>query len=377
MERITAKRLQSLRKPGRYRADQTLYLILEPSGSRHWVQRIVVGGRRRDLGLGSYPLTSLAEARERAYENRQRARQGGDPLPRVPTAPTLRQAASKVEQGTHWRGRTRENRRAALETYAAGLLDRGVDRIGREEVLRILVPLYHDKPATGRRLRGWIRGVLAWAQAHGHIEANVCGEMIDAALPSAPKVKEHREALPYAQVPAALAAVAASTASASTRACLRFIALTGVRSGEARGAKWSELDLDERTWTIPAARMKTGVSHRVPLPEAAVRILESMRALRGASDLVFPSAQGKALSPSTLVKALRAIGYSATVHGFRTSFRTWAAEKADTTRDIAEMCLAHVVGSDIERSYSRTDLFDKRRLLMDQWAAWCLGLHAS
>ena len=201
--------------------------------------------------------------------------------------------------------------------------------------------------------------------------------MIDAALPSALKVKAHRKALPYAQVPAALAAVVASGASEPTRACLRFVALTGVRSGEARGATWSEFDLDNRTWTIPPERMKTGVTHRVPLSEAAVRIVESMRLLRRPCELVFPSARGKALSPSTLVKALRATGCSATVHGFRTSFRTWAAEKTDTTRDIAEMCLAHVVGSDIERSYRRSDLFDKRRLLMEQWAAWCLDLHAS
>lgn len=322
-------------------------------------------------------MTSLAEARERAFENRRRARRGGDPLPRASSAPTFRQAASTVGRGAHWRGRTRENRRAALETYAAGLLERRVDHIDREDVLRILVPVYEEKPATGRRLRGWIRGVLAWAQAHGHVDANVCGEMIDAALPSAPKVKAHRKALPYAQVPAALAAVAASGASESTRACLRFVALTGVRSGEARGATWSEFDLDNRTWTIPPERMKTRVTHRVPLSEAAVRIVESMRLLRRPCELVFPSARGKALSPSTLVKALRATGCSATVHGFRTSFRTWAAEKTDTTRDIAEMCLAHVVGSDIERSYRRSDLFDKRRLLMEQWAAWCLDLHAS
>lgn len=272
MERMTAKRIDSLRKPGRYRADQTLYLIVEPEGSKHWVQRIVVAGRRRDLGLGSYPLTSLAEARERAYQNRRQARQGGDLLPPVSRLPTIRQAAEKVEaaSASQWRGRTAATRRAALETYAYPVFgDLPIDKVTREHTLRVLSPLWVDKAATARTLRGWIRGVLSWAQAHGHVEPNVAGEMIDGALPKAKQTREHRAALPYQDVCAALRAVDASTAGDAAKACLRFIALTAVRSGEARLATWEEIDLDARTWRIPASRMKAGAEHRVPLSGAA------------------------------------------------------------------------------------------------------------
>ena len=377
MERMTAKRLDSLRTPGRYRADQTLFLVVEPGGrSRHWVQRLVVGGRRRDLGLGSFPLTSLSEARERAWENRKLARGGGDPLPRVARAPTFGTACEKVGAAGQWRGRTRENRAAALDTYCGSILAKGVDQISREDVLRILGPVYAAKPATGRRLRGWVRGVLARAQAHGHVDHNVAGEMIDAALPSAPKVASHRAAVPYAAVASALAAVAASGAGDTVKACLRFVSLTAVRSGEARGATWDEIDLqDAREWRIPANRTKTGREFRVPLSDAAAGVLRAMEPHRGRSGLVFPSSRDRVLSPSTLVKALQAAtGTDASVHGFRSSFRTWAAEKANTTRDIAEMCLAHVVGSDIERSYARSDLFERRRALMTAWAEF---LHAA
>ncbi len=371
MERMTAKRLESLRKPGRYRADQTLFLVIEPGGrSRHWVQRLVVNGKRRDLGLGAFPLTSLAEARERAYQNRRQARAGGDPLPRVSRTPTFRAAAAKVDQAGQWRGQTRANRRAALDSYAGHLMDRRVDQIGREDVIGILAPVYAEKPATGRRLRGWIRGVLAWAQAHGHVEVNVSGEMIDAALPSAPKVSEHRAALPYQELGAALAKVDGSTAGETVKAAIKFLLLTATRSGEVRGATWEEIDA--REWRIPAARTKTGQPHRVPLSDACMAILRAMEPHRGRSGLVFPSSRGRVIPPSTLLKAWQAAtGTDTTLHGSgRAGFRTWAGECTDSTRDIAEMCLGHIVGSDIERSYARSTLFERRRALMDQWAAY-------
>ena len=374
MERMTARRLDSLKTPGRYRCDQTLYLAVEPGGSKHWIQRLVVAGKRRDLGLGSYPLTSLSEGRERAWENRKLARRGGDPMPSVARVPTFGHAAGKVEAANaQWSARTVAVRRAALDGYAGALMDLPVDGISRENVLAILMPVYEQKPPTARTLRGWIRGAFGWAQAHGYVEHNVAGEMIDGALPRQAPAKEHRKALPYGEVGAALAKVDASTAGETTKACLRFAALTAVRSNEARGATWNEIDLDAREWRIPAERMKTSAEHRVPLSDAAVRVLEAMRACPD-SDLVFPARQGKPISQSTLIRALQtASGTDASVHGFRTSFRTWAAEKSNATRDVAEMCLAHKVGSDIERSYSRSDLFDKRRALMDSWAAYVSG----
>ena len=275
-------------EPHPYRADQTLFLVIEPGGrSRHWVQRLVIGGRRRDLGLGSYPLTSLSEAREWAWENRKLARAGDDPLPRVSRVPSFKQAASKVGAAGQWRGRTRENRDAALDRFCSDIMDKTVDRIGREDILRILVPTYQEKPATGRRLRGWIRGVLGWAMASGRVEQNVCGEMIDAALPSAPKVREHHAAMPYAELGGALAKVDARGARETVRGAIKFLLLTATRSGEVRGATWTEIDIAGREWRIPAERTKTGQPHRVPLSDAAVGILRAMEPHRGRSGLVF------------------------------------------------------------------------------------------
>ena len=376
MERMTTRRLDSLRKPGRYRADQTLYLIVEPGGSKHWVQRVVVNGRRRDLGLGSYPLTSLSEARERAWQNRQLARRGEDPMPRATRVPTFQQAAAKVDAASQWRGdRTREHRRRALETHAGHLMDHRLDQIGREDVLKILTPIWATKAATAIRLRGWIRAVFSWGQAHGHVEHNIAGEMIAGALPkAATPVKSHHKALAYERVGATLEAVDASGVSQVVKLCLRFVALTACRTSEARLAVWDEVDLGARVWRIPAERTKTGAEHRVPLSGAAVSVLEAVRPHRGSSGLVFPSSRNRALSHATLLKAWQAAtGTDTTVHGLRSSFRTWAAEKTNVTRDIAEVALAHRVGSDVERSYARSDLFEKRRALMDRWAQYVTG----
>ena len=373
---MTARRLDSLKAPGRYRADQTLYLIVEPSGSRHWVQRLVVDGRRRDLGLGSYPWTSLAEARERAYENRKVARQGGDPVPRLARVPTFRQAARRVEAASQWRGeRTAANRRAAFEMYGGSILDRRVDQIDRAAVLAILSPIWIAKRATARNLRGWIRGVLAWAQAHGHVEHNVAGEMIAGALPRNGNTRrEHHAAVPYQDVSATLEAIARGTSALPVRVCLRFIVLTAVRSGEARHATWEEIDADARTWTIPADRMKAAKGHRVPLSDAALAVLESVRPLRSASNLIFPSGRDRVLAPSSLLKALNAAtGTAATTHGFRSSFRDWCSEQTSYPHAVCEMALAHAVGSDVVLSYARSDLFDRRRRLMADWATYATG----
>ena len=302
---MTARRLDSLKTPGRYRADQTLYLIVEPSGSRHWVQRLVVNGKRRDLGLGSYPWTSLAEARERAYENRKVARQGGDPVPRPARVPTFRQAAARVEAASQWRGeRTAANRRAAFAQYCSGILDSRVDQIDRRQVLAILSPIWTTKRATARNLRSWLRGVFSWAQAHEFVSVNVAGETISGALPRNGGTREHHAAVPYADVAAVLEAIERGTSALPVRACLRFVVLTAARSGEVRMATWNEIDLEARTWRVPASRMKAGAEHRVPLSDAALAVLESVRPLRSPSNLIFPSGRDRVLAPSSLLKAL-------------------------------------------------------------------------
>ena len=385
MGRLTAAMVRSLSKPGRYGdgPGSTLYLNVAPGGSKSWVQRLVIAGKRHDIGLGGFPLTTLAEAGERAFDNRRLARRGGDPLARKRRArtPTFRQAAERTLESNRprWRGaKTATNWTATMEKYAYPTFGaQPVDRIGREDVLRVLTPIWTAKPELARKVRQRVRAVLQWCLAHGHVERNAAGEAIDGALPAMPAVKTHFRALPYAQVGEALAIIEATRASLSAKACLLFVVLTACRSGEARGATWAEIDLEAGEWRVPETRMKEEAEHRVPLSGAATAVIESVRPLRDGSDLLFPSPSrpGAALSDMTLTKILRSCGLAdrATVHGFRTSFRTWAAERTRVPHAVAEMALSHAVGSDVERSYARSDLFDKRRRLMDQWAAYVTG----
>ena len=361
-----------MKPAGRYRCDPSLYLFIKPTGTRSWVQRLVVDGVRREIGLGGYPTVTLTEAREQAAENRRLARSGGNPLAQVRQAPTFRRAARL----THDANRARVTRQgsaawlAVLERYAFPLLgERRVDGVEQGDVLRVLSPIWTAKPPTARKLRAAIRATFAWCQAHGHVRHNPAGEAIDGALPTMPAVNAHFRALDYRDVPAALERVAESSASLPVRACLRLVALTAVRSSEARLATWNEIDLRAREWRIPAARMKMGVEHRVPLSAAACAVLESVRALRSPAGFVFPSA-AKPNRPVSynLSRVLDRAGMDATVHGFRSAFRTWAAEQTSYPHAVCEMALAHRVGGDVLLSYSRGDLFDKRRALMDAWA---------
>ena len=378
MARLTHARIKALREPGRYCDGGGLYLRIAPGGSKQWVLRVTINGTRRDIGLGGWPLTSLAEAREKAFINRKVARDGGDPLAdkRRGKAPTFRKAAEATFEAN--RGRWRNDKTAKtwhqqLERHAFAILgDLPVNRIGREHVLRVLSPIWTTRPEVARKLRSRLRAVLAWAQAHGHVEHNIV-DAVAAALPPQPAVAAHYAALPFEQVPDTLRTVDANRrASVVARAVFRFMVLTACRVGEVRGATWNEIDMDAATWTIPAERMKAKREHRVPLSDAALAVLEDVLPLRDASELVFPSPSkaGRPLSNMTITKLLRDAKIEAVPHGFRTSFRTWAAEQTNADHAVMELCLAHQVGNAVERAYARSDLFAKRRRLMEQWAAF-------
>ncbi len=383
MGTLTAGKVRALTVPGRYGDGGTLHLVVSPRGTKSWVQRITIDGRRRDIGLGGWPVVSLAMARDRAFANRRAVADGGDPLAhkRRPKTPTFREASDRALEANRarWRNaKTADNWLATMAKYVYPVFgDRRVDQIGREDVLRVLTPIWSSKPEIGRKVRQRIRATLAWAQAHNYIENNPAGEAINAALPATTALKVHFRALPYPDVGAALDVIEASRASVSARACLRFVVLTACRSGEARLATWGEIDLDAREWRIPASRMKTGIEHRVPLSDAALDVLASVRPLRSRADLVFPSPSrsGKPLSDMTLTKVLRDTGLAdrATVHGFRSAFRTWASERTSVPHAVAEAALAHQVGSAVERSYARSDLFEKRCGLMADWARYVTG----
>ncbi len=381
MGKLTVKGIEALAKPGRYGDGGTLFLVVHPGGSKSWVQRLTIHGRRRDMGLGPFPLVTLRGARDKAFENRRAAWSGGDPLGerRKAAIPTFLEAAQRTHQAnlSRWRnGKHTVSWMQTLERHAMPRLGSiPVDRIGREDVLATLTPIWSARPETARRVRQRIRAVLSWCQAHGYVENNAAGEGVDGALPSLPKVKAHQRALHFEEVPAALEAVEGSGGSMAAKACFRWMVLTAARSGEARGAMWSEVDTQARTWTVSAARMKSGKEHVVPLSDVALAVLEQVRPLRNESDLIFPSPlkRGRPLSDMALVKICRDLRIEAVPHGFRSSFRTWAAERTQADHTVMELSLAHTVGNAVEQAYTRSSLLAKRRRLIDRWAVFLAG----
>ena len=374
--KLTVKKVRALNAPGLYGDGNTLYLRVAPGGSKQWVQRLTIHGKRHDLGLGGCSWVTLAQAREAAYENRCLARRGGDPLAakRRPKLPTFREAAQHTYEALRPRWRSEKVAINWMQQLKRHAFDRlgglRVDLIGREDVLAVLTPIWTSKPETARRVRRHIRATLQWCQAHGFVQFNAAGEAIDGALPRMPAVKAHLRALPYAEVAAALDTIQASRASESAKLALKFVIFTAARSGEVRGATWAEIDGD--VWKIPGERMKSGAEHRVPLSAPALALLEKARALYDGSGLIFPSPirRGGKLSNMTLTKVLRDTGLAerATVHGFRSSFRDWCADTGKA-REVAEAALAHTVGG-VEGAYFRSDLFERRRRLMDAWVAY-------
>ena len=276
MSRLTAARIRTLKSPGMHGDGDGLYLKISGTGARSWIQRITVAGRRRDLGLGRYPDVGLAQVREAAAHNRSLIASGGDPLAekRKAAIPTFLQAAQQTFDANkpRWRnGKHTATWWQSLERHAFPILgDMPVDQIDREDVLRVLLPIWGVRMETARRVRQRIRSILKWAMAHGYIDHNVAGETIDGALPPMPKVRNHLRALPYAEVSDLIEAVQQSQASLAAKWCLEFLILTAARSGEARGARWSEIDLDAASWTIPAERLKANAEHRVPLSSRAL-----------------------------------------------------------------------------------------------------------
>ena len=380
---LSATRARALREPGRYSDGGGLHLFISRGGGKSWVQRITIDGRRRDLGLGAFPAVSLAQARERAARNRAAVADGVDPLAqrRATAVPTFREAARAVHAANlpRWRnGKHTDGWMQSLTRHAMPTLgELPLDRIAQSDVLHVLTPIWTTLPETARRVRQRMRAVFLWGMAHGHLQANPAGEVIDGALPRMPRTKAHFRALPHHEVGEALRTVAASQASMSAKLCLRFLALTAARSGEARGARWEEIDLANAVWRLPSQRMKAGVEHRVPLSRQALAVLREAAALRDGSGLVFPSPlkPGSPLSDMTLTKALRATGYAerATVHGFRSSFKSWTLEETTTPWAVSEAALAHVLGNATEQAYARTDLFERRRALMQAWADYILS----
>jgi integrase len=374
--KLSDRKVKALREPGRYGDGATLYLVVAPGGSKQWVQRLTVRGKQTDIGLGGYPVVGLKEAREKAQANRTQARSGADPLSekRKAAVPTFRSLAAQHIEALRpsWRNAKHAAQwGSTLAAYAYPLIgNRPVDQITRAGVIGLLSPIWTKKPETARRVRQRISAVMKWAIANNFRSGNPAGEAIDAALPRTPRFRAHHRALHYTEVPAVIGAVRSSGALPVTRLSLEFLVLTAARSGEVRLAAWEEMDPKARTWVISAGRMKAGREHRVPLPDRALAILEEAQPSGCWSGLVFPAASGKPLSNMTHGKLLRKLGLDCVPHGFRSSFRDWASEQTDTPHAVMEAALAHTVPNAVEAAYARSDLFDRRRDLMDAWEAY-------
>ncbi len=356
-----------------------LMLRVHPGGSRSWMVRITSGGKRRTIGLGRWPEISLARARSLAAEMREAAREGrsitiapDDEPPPVPTFAEIAEAVIELRAPTWSNAKHAWQWRNSLENHVYPTLGhKPVDTITSADVLTVLIPIWNALPETATRVQQRLSTVFDFAIAQ-QLRIDNPAAAVRAALPRRPRLKEHHPALPYEQVPAALATVEASTAREATKLALRFLVLTAARSGEVRGATWDEIDADAATWTVPAERMKARREHRVPLSKQAMDVLTRADALRKRSGLLFTTSKGNPLSDMAMTMLMRRLEMDAVPHGFRTSFRTWALEQTTAPWAVAEAALAHTLGDATEAAYARTDLFERRRELMDAWAAHCL-----
>ena len=389
MGKLTALAAKNLSRPGRHGDGGGLYLNVAPSGSKSWVQRIVIDGRRRDVGLGPYPAVSLAIARSIAQTNRSAVAEGRDPVAEkrqareaarrpAPSIPTFAEAAARViglRRPTWSNPKHAAQWQSTLQTYAFPLIGhKAVDAITAADVLEALTPIWTSKAETASRVRQRMETVMDWAVAQGYRLDNPAGRSLLKVLPKTQRLKEHHRALPYAQVPGAVRRVRESTAGRPTKLAFEFLVLTAGRSGEVRTADWTEIDWESATWEIPAARMKARRPHRVPLSTGTATILWQAWELTEGQGLIFPAMRsGKPVSEMVFTALLRRLEIPAVPHGFRTSFRNWVAECTATPWAVAEAALAHNVGNSTEAAYMRSDLFDQRRALMEVWAAYVTG----
>ena len=340
----------------------------------------MIRGRRRELGLGGVGLVSLAEARAKAFTNRKLAREGGDPLidkRRSDGMPTFAEATQRVwkDKSPGWRhsGHSQEWMSSLTRHVLPHIGEMPLCDVTSADLLHTLRRIWHARPETARRVRQRIGAVMEWAIAMHLRDDNPCDRLGKVLGPQQDLV-QHMRALPHGEVSAAIKAVQASGATGAVKLAFELLVLTAARSGEVRGAKWTEIDLPARVWTIPAKRMKSRREHRVPLCGRAMEILEAARKLGGGcSPLVFPSQGGKPISITRLPRILQSVKVAAVPHGFRSSFRDWAAEETNHPREVVEAALAHAVGNQTEAAYARSDLFERRRRLMGDWAAYLDG----
>ena len=392
---LTALAVGRLEAPG-YHAVGTvpgLYLQVTPGGAKSWVMRAKVGAKRREIGLGPYPAVKLAQAHEKARQTRDQIAGGVDPIEHKKSllSELLAKQAQELTFEAAARGYVTAHRdgwknakhgsqwESTLATYAHPIIGKmNVKDINLSHVLRVLEPIWATKNETASRLRSRMELVLDWAKVRGHRSGENPATWrgnLDKLLPKPSKVQagENHPAVMLREVGAFLRDLRQHQGVGAL--ALEFALLTAARSGEVRGATWSEIDMKAGVWVLPKERMKAGKEHRVPLSDAALALLSKAPRMEG-SELVFTSVRGGELSDATMSQLMRRMGYKdaagrlAVPHGLRSTFRDWAGERTSYPRDVVEAALAHVRGDKTEAAYFRSDLFDKRRRMMTEWAAF-------
>jgi integrase len=393
MNRLNVRQVASIATPGRHGDGGGLYLDVSAEGRKTWVflyrsptvrveRTGKLVGKQREKGLGSAQSITLAQARERAAEARAIVASGADPLDALEvdapaSVPTFGSVADRLISAMEvgWKNeKHRAQWRSTLKGHAAPLREIRVDAITTDDVLSVLEPIWTTKAETASRLRGRIEKVLDAAKAMGHRHGENPARWrghLDHLLPRRQKLQRgHHPAMAWNRVPVFISELREMKGTGAL--ALEFLILTAARSGEARGAQWSEIDLDLKIWSVPASRMKAGKEHRVPLTCRTLEILKLMEPVTNASGLVFPGKNlSVPLSEMALEAVLRRLGAKpATVHGFRSSFRDWCGEHTEFPRELAEDALAHNVGNSVERAYRRGDALERRRPLMAAWEAY-------
>lgn len=379
---LSAMQVQQRKAPGRYTDGNGLYLVVDPSGAKRWLLRIVVMGRRRDIGLGGLSLVSLAEARALAVEYRKVAREGGDPLAvrrsqRV-IVPTFGEAAEAAHLGLKEGFRNAKHADQWINTirqYANPHIGtRRIDDIGTPDILKVLAPVWLKKPETARRLKQRMHKVFEHAKASGLRSGENPVAGVDSGLPKQTALQEHHVALAFADLPAFMVKLRGQGEHTTSRLALELLILTATRTSEVLLARWDEVDADSEVWTIPAERMKAKRIHRVPLTRRCLELLAVAKQLAAGSQLVFPGMKtDRPMSNMAFLKLLERMKVDVTAHGFRSSFSDWAAESTHYSREVVEMALAHTIKSKVEAAYRRGDLLDKRRPLMGDWETFALS----
>lgn len=375
---LTQKVIQNITQPGKYQDKYGLALRVSPGGSKAWILRYTLNGQRRDDGLGKFPEVSLADAREKAMAMQLLARKGIDP--RADKVERARAAATFQDDGDAFIARHRLGWSAShTHQWEASLRDHVYPLIGKkpvglidtETVMMVLDPIWREKPETARRVRNRIERVLDYAKALGHRDGdnparwrghlqNLMSKMLPTPTPL--------ESMDYHVLPAFMRRLDAEESRAAR--CLQFLILTGCRSAEAMGARWDEIDFEHSVWKLPAERMKSREPHDVPLSQAALSVLKEA-GTRGRSEFIFSNPTYKAkMAPNSLRRLMIKMGQDCTVHGFRSTFRTWLQEKTDFSNELCEVALAHAVGNNTQRAYTRGNQLEKRRPMMEKWARY-------